>query len=59
MVYTKRDWLNCGHVALDKCNVSRRETSDKLLPAPTGYTYINKQNGGTTRIIRNSDFPSL
>jgi hypothetical protein len=22
-VNTKRDWLTCGHVALDKCNVSR------------------------------------
>jgi hypothetical protein len=23
----KRDWLICGHVALDKCNISRRATS--------------------------------
>ncbi len=30
---TIRDWLICGHVALDKCNVSRRETSKQLLPA--------------------------
>ena len=29
---TKRDWLIRGHVALDKCNVSPRETSKKLLP---------------------------
>jgi hypothetical protein len=27
---TKRDWLICGHVALDKCNVSRRATSEKF-----------------------------
>ena len=33
---TKRDWLIRGHVALDKCNVSPRETSKKLLP---GYEY--------------------
>ena len=33
---TKRDWLIRGHVALDKCNVSLRETSKKLLP---GYEY--------------------
>ena len=33
-----RDWLICGHVALDKCNVSRRATSKQLLPA-------RKQNG--------------
>jgi hypothetical protein len=46
-------------VTSDKCNVSRRATSEKLLPAPTGYVYINKQNGGTTSIIRNYDFPSL
>jgi hypothetical protein len=31
---TKRDWLICGHVALDKCNVSRRVTSEKLFPSP-------------------------
>ena len=29
---TKRDWLIRSHVALDKCNVSPRETSKKLLP---------------------------
>ncbi len=34
-----RDWLICGHVALDKCNVSRRATSKQLLPT-------RKQNGG-------------
>ncbi len=34
------DWLICGHVAIDKCNVSRRATSKQLLPAP----YIQKQN---------------
>ena len=33
---TKRDWLIRSHVALDKCNVSLRETSKKLLP---GYEY--------------------
>jgi hypothetical protein len=27
--------------------------------SPRLATYINKQNGGTTRIIRNHDFPSL
>ena len=32
----KRNWLIRGHVALDKCNVSPRETSKKLLP---GYEY--------------------
>jgi hypothetical protein len=58
-VNTKRDWLIYGQATLDKCNVSRRETSEKLLPALTGCTYINKQNGGTTCIIRNYDFPSL
>jgi hypothetical protein len=36
-VNTKRDWLICVHVTSDKCNVSRRATSEKLLPAPTGY----------------------
>jgi hypothetical protein len=58
-VNTKRDWLICGHVTSDKCNVSRRATSEKLWPAPTGYTYINKQNGGPTSTSRNYDFPSL
>ena len=48
-VNTKHDWLNCGDVPLDKCNVSRPATSEKLLPASTIATYINKQNGGTTR----------
>ena len=37
-----RDWLICGHVASDKCNVSRRATRKQLLPAP----YIQNQNGG-------------
>jgi hypothetical protein len=37
-VNTKRAWLIFGHVALDKCNVCRWETSEKLLPAPTGYS---------------------
>jgi hypothetical protein len=27
---TKRDWLICGHVTSDKCNVSRGATSEKL-----------------------------
>jgi hypothetical protein len=31
----------------------------QCIPAPTGYVYINKQNGGTISIIRNCDFPSL
>jgi hypothetical protein len=30
-VNTKHDWLICGHVTSDKCNVSRRATSEKLL----------------------------
>jgi hypothetical protein len=30
-VNTTRDWLICGHVALDICNVSRRATSEKLI----------------------------
>ncbi len=34
-----RDLLICGHVALDKCNVSPGETSKQLLPS-------RKQNGG-------------
>ena len=67
---TKRDWLICGHLAVDKCNVSRAR-SEKLLPAPTIvssvtqaspdrlYVYINKQNGGTIRKFINYDFPSL
>ena len=38
-VNTKRDWLICGHVTSDKCNVSRRATSEKLLPAPTGHVH--------------------
>jgi hypothetical protein len=47
-LYNARDWLICEHVALDKCNVSWRATSEKLLPASTKYVaYINKQNGGT------------
>ena len=57
-VNIKRDWLICAHVTSDKCDVSRRATGEKLLPAPTA-TYINKQNGGTTSIIRNYDFPSF
>ena len=28
---TKRDWLFCGHVALDKCNVSRWEQVKNIL----------------------------
>jgi hypothetical protein len=46
-------------VTSDKCNASRRATSEKLLPAQTGYTYINKQHAGTASIIRNYDFLSL
>jgi uncharacterized membrane-anchored protein len=42
-VNTKCDWLICGHVTSDKCNVSRRATSEKLLPAPTGYVRFNFQ----------------
>jgi hypothetical protein len=38
-VNTKRDWLICGHVTSDKCNVTCRATSEKLLPAPTGYAH--------------------
>ena len=34
-----RDWLICGHVALEKCNVSPGATSKQLLPS-------RKQNGG-------------
>ena len=33
---TKRDWPIRGHVTLDKCNVSLRATSKKLL---TGYEH--------------------
>jgi hypothetical protein len=55
-VNTKRDWLICAHVTSDKCNVSRRATSEKLLPAPTGYVHINKQNGGTTSTSRTTIF---
>jgi hypothetical protein len=59
-VNTKHDWLICGHVALDKCDISCRATSEKLFPAPTGYVYyINKQNGTTHKFIYNYDFPSL
>jgi hypothetical protein len=29
---------------LDKCIAPSRATSEKLLPAPTGYTYINAEN---------------
>jgi hypothetical protein len=36
---TKRDWLIFGHVTSGKCNVSRRATSEHLLPAPTGYVH--------------------
>jgi hypothetical protein len=36
-----------------------RATSEKLLPAPPPATYINKQNGGTTSLIGNYDFPCL
>ena len=31
------DWLICGHVTSDRCNVCRRATSENLLPVPTGY----------------------
>jgi hypothetical protein len=57
-VNTKYDWLLCGHVTLDKCNVSRRATSEKLL-SPLPATYINKQNCGKTPKFINYDFPSL
>jgi hypothetical protein len=85
---TKRGWLICGHVALDKCDVSRRVpwipepstvnnklkrregsglTESRILAGqqvknccpPRPATYINKQNGGTTRKFMNYDFPSL
>jgi hypothetical protein len=36
---TKHDWLIGGHVTSDKCNVSRRATSEKLLPGATGYVH--------------------
>jgi hypothetical protein len=36
--YTKRDWLICCYVDLNKWNIVRRATSEELLPAPTGYT---------------------
>jgi hypothetical protein len=39
-------------------NVCRRQQVKNCCP-PRPATYINKQNGGTTRIIRNYDFPSL
>jgi hypothetical protein len=29
-VNTKRDWLICGHVTSEKCNVSRRATNETL-----------------------------
>ena len=42
-VIGKRDWLICGHVASVKRNVSRQETSKKLLPDPRRLrTCINK-----------------
>lgn len=31
--YAECDWLIPGHVALNKSNVSRRATSEKLLPS--------------------------
>ncbi len=37
-----RNWLICGHVAVDKYNVSPRATSKQLLSAPCKI----KQNGG-------------
>jgi hypothetical protein len=52
-VNTKRDWLICGQVALDKCNVFHRACCP-----PRPATYINKQHGGTTRKFINYDFPS-
>jgi hypothetical protein len=42
---TKRDWLTCGHVALDECNVPQQVKNSS---PPRLTTYINKQNGGTT-----------
>ena len=31
------DWLICGHVTSDRCNVCRRATNENVLPVPTGY----------------------
>jgi hypothetical protein len=33
-VNTKRDWLICSHVALDKCNVSRPGNKWKIVARP-------------------------
>ena len=33
-----------------KCNVSHWASSEKALPARTGYVYINKENLGRTRM---------
>jgi hypothetical protein len=39
----------CGHMALDKCNVSCGQQLVKNCCLPRQATYINKQNGVTTR----------
>jgi hypothetical protein len=54
-VNTKRDWLICGHGTSDKCNVPAGQQVKNCCP-PRPATYINKQNGSTTSIIRNYDF---
>ena len=38
-----RDWLICGHVALDKCNVSSGATSKQLLPSRKQMAALNLQ----------------
>ncbi len=38
-----RDWLSCGHMAFDKCNVSPGATSKQLLPSRKKMAALNLQ----------------
>jgi hypothetical protein len=40
-VNTKRDWLICGHVTSDKCNVSRPSNKWKIVARPP-TSYVHK-----------------
>ena len=48
-MFAKRDWLIYDHVASDKCNVSRRATSKKLLPAASKTNFKSYMEPATKK----------
>jgi hypothetical protein len=65
-VNTKRDWLICGHVTSDKCNVSRRATSSEKLEVKiprfrfTGNIHVPVPvNRGITCNLRNARYSGV